>query len=194
MEIADSLRVHSKSGDSDSLWRSWCIVQDHSDPNKPHLAIGITYVVQGPFSIIVTGDLASMVFERPGGLALGFVNNMSQYVHEKCMSGPAQWEYSSAAAEETILGLFDDAIDEIIDDLERGYEPRAEELVDDVFDLIDDVQGLDLDDEHEVGQWVYDCFGPDDLPHVGRVSSHEFHRARACILTAYRYETKETSP
>ena len=176
--------MHSKFGDSDSLWRSWAL---HEEGHN-----AITYVVQGPFSIIVTGDLASMVFERPGGLGLGFVTNMSQYVHEKCASGASQWTYSREAAEETIVDLFNSMFDELADCIADKRKYELDVLLDHVFDLIDAAQDLDLDDEREVGQWVYGAFGPDDLPWVGRVSSPEFLRARACILTVYRYETKET--
>lgn len=61
--LASDLKVSAHGGDDTCRW--WLVVPQRGGPP--------TYVLQGPCSLVVTGDLASMLFERSGVVPPGFV-------------------------------------------------------------------------------------------------------------------------
>lgn len=162
-DYAAGLVVREHGGDSVFHW--WCVTPKEGGPP--------TYVTQGPGSITVTGDLAAMVFERPGGLPLGFIRrDLETGVTAKCTAGDV-WEYSASKAR---------------DDLDVAVEEHVRECDDLDDEAWDDHTELDFDDERAVHEWYRDHIDEGgDHPHLGRVLTHEFIRACACIEAAYRF-------
>ena len=165
-ELADGLRVSRHGGDG--TWSWWVVVPTTGGP--------ATHVAQGPFSLVVTGDLASMLFERPGGIVPDFINrDLETGVTQKCRAGD-MWEYNQAKARTDLLA----AVETLRAD---GVDP------DEVDARADEAKELDFSDERAVHEWYRDYIDQGgDYPYLGRQLTHEFLRACACIEVVRRFQ------
>jgi hypothetical protein len=168
-KVAATLKVSAKT--SVEEWSHWTLV--HNPDSADTYTCSRTWVVQGPSSIAVTGDMGSMVFERSGGLGLGFFKNGVSYAAEKCAAGEA-WVYSPDEARADLISVLQELIDE---DESDGW--RAKQLAAD---------DIDFDSEHTVYEWYHDNVSSDDVPHLGREPSSDMLRALACIEAVLTYE------
>lgn len=163
-EIANTLRVIAH--ETSPAWQVWTLTGKH---------ILTTYVVRGPGQVVVTGDGASMLFERPGGLNVTFVTAGLHYAAEKCRAGQV-YDYSATLAEKEAREQLAEAIKEQGDGGDPEQLERLQEFAAELGDL-------DFSDEIEVNRWYYDGPGEGgDYPNLGRVYSSEFIRACACVL------------
>lgn len=169
--IAATLRIVEKT--EHGAWRIWTIRGEQ---------IFDTWVVQGPQSIMVTGDGASAVFERPGGLGLGFAAGGLDYAAQKCRAGTVYGYDGDKALEEVQADIA-----EQIKDAEGDAEAVAR-----LREFEDELEDINFTDEDYVNAWYHDGPGEGgDYPHFGRVFDSDFLRAVACVLVVYNHETKD---
>lgn len=168
--IAASLLVVEKT--TSSSWSHWTLRNNPATPGD--FTMSNTWVVQGPAAIIVTGDMASMIFERPGGLALRFLMNGFRYIAEKCTAGNVD-EYDADLAEREFEAHMEERLAEA--DPARAATLRAL--------LADD--GVNFQNEGHLGQWYHDNIG-DETPCLGRKPSSTLIRALACIEAVIAFE------
>lgn len=157
-------------------WRVWHL--RHKGQEQPH-----TKVIQGPAEIIVSGDLAAFIFERPsGGLSLSFWTGGLHYAAEKATVGQV-FTYSTLAAKRDLLA----AIDGRVDDEEMSPEMAAA--------LKDEAEDLDYDDEERVHDFYFAKVNDDrgEYPNLGQVYTNKFLWAVACIRAVCDYENKEST-
>lgn len=171
--IAASLSVSEYS--NDGKWSRWTLVQNPA--SQDHYTCSQTWVVHGPCSLVVTGDMGTMVFERSGGISLDFARGGLGYVAEKCAAGEP-WDYGADQARRDLVQILQDELDdaEDVDDLHR------------LIDLAEDAEEIDFDDDRAVHEWYYKNISCDDIPHLGQVPSSGLTRALACIKTVRDYE------
>ena len=169
-QIASTLRVIAH--ESSPKWQVWTLTGEH---------ILTTYIVRGPGQIAVTGDGASMLFERPGGLNLTFVSVGLHYAAEKCRAGQI-YDYSETVAEREAREQLAEIIKE-----EQEDSDASDRLVE-LQRFAEEIEDLDFGDEIEVNRWFYNGPGEGaDYPNLGRVYSSEFIRAGACVLAVERH-------
>jgi len=161
-------------------WTHWTI--GHNPESQDAYTCSATWVVQGPCSLIVTGDMGTMVFERPSGrLGLGFARSGLSYIAEKCAAGKV-WEYDGGKARAELVTELQDFINE---DEADGNPDSAEHWRAKLLDADD----IDFEDERAITEWYYENVRNDEVPDFGQKPSPGLLRALACIEAALVYET-----
>ncbi len=173
--MAWELQVHRTSPKGETLWRWWMVIHAESAPEKPSQGIGLTYVLQGPVSIIVAGSLANLVFERAGGLGLGFPNNGLEYAAEKCRSGNF-WGYNPNQARKDL--------EQYLSRLEEEY-PQTKGF----GSLLSDLTSEDFENPNEIYSQL-STYGLSEIPPFGREPSMEALWALACIWCVWKFEER----
>lgn len=161
-------------------WTHWLL---RHKPGALHCySSGDTYVMRGPSCLIVTGDMGSMLFERPGGLGLSLGNLSSHglgYISEKCAAGEA-FVYSAEKAMSDIEAHLDDLVGDMLE---------CEELVDLVFDRLAEAEFIELEDGDSVRRWFNLVLNEgNDWWDIGRVPSSDLIRALGCISAVREHE------
>ena len=180
--VAASLRVREKT--EVGPWSHWTLV--HNPESQASYTCSTTWVVQGPCSLIVTGDMGTMVFERPsGGLGLGFARSNLSYAAQKCAAGEP-WDYDGATARNELMAELQERADEEAagGDTASAEHWRAKMREADEAFVIDWFCG----DASSVTDWYSENVRCDEIPDFGRVPSPDLLRALACLEAVLGYE------
>lgn len=173
-EIAATLTVAGCK--SAGPWTHWLI--RHKPGAAGTFTAGDSYVSLGPGILTITGDLGSMVFERPGGLSVHFGQHRDLgYIAQKCTAGEV-FDYSIDQALRDIEAHIDDSIAEMLE---------SPALLDHVFDSLEEAEFLELHDCHAVRRWYNETLnGGGDWSDIGRVPSSDLLRAFACLAVVIK--------
>lgn len=179
--IAGALRVTHSTGSIDG-WERWTL-GDNPD-STDHFTYSPTHVIRGPSCLVITGDMGDMIFERSGGIALGFAHHGLHYVAEKCRAGEC-WAYDSDKASKDLLAFLQEMVYE---DNADGNPDGAEHWRTKSLEADD----IDFEDERGVWQWYHDNVSCDDVPDLGRVPSDLLFRVLGCIEAVRSYASNLT--